>query len=194
MAATVAVAGAAGAAYVLLVRGSATLDLGVGRVLVPLGPLSRDIDAPRDVVFDVIARPYLHRTPRALEQKLQVWERGADMALAAHFTKVGPLTATTLETVRFEPPERIDFRLVRGPVPHVAESFLLEERDHKTEIRWEGELGADLWALGRWWGGRVARAWARAVEASFEAIADEAERRSRSGRATPASPDASNET
>jgi hypothetical protein len=177
LAATGAVFGAAGGFYVLLVRGAVTVDLGVGRVIVPLGPLSREIDAPRDVVFDVIARPYLDRTPRALERKLQVWERGTDMVLAAHFTKAGPLTATTLETVRFEPPERIGFRLVRGPVPHVVESFLLREDDGRTEIRWEGELGADLWALGRWWGGRVARAWARAVHASFESIAAEAERR-----------------
>jgi hypothetical protein len=182
LSATAAVAGVAGGAYLLLVRGAVTLDLGVGRVLVPLGPLSREIDARRDIVFDVIARPYLHRTPRALEQKLQVWERGTDMVLAAHFTDVGPLTATTVETVRFEPPERIDFRLVRGPVPHVVESFLLRDAGSGTELTWQGELGADLWALGRWWGGRVARAWARAVDASFEAIAGEAERRAGSGR------------
>jgi hypothetical protein len=30
-----------------------------------------------------------------------------------------------VETVRFTPPERVDFRLVRGPVPHVVETFLL---------------------------------------------------------------------
>jgi hypothetical protein len=181
-AASAAGVGAAGGAYALLVRGAVTLDLGVGRVLVPLGPLSREIDAPRDVVFDVIARPYLHRTPRALEQKLQVWERGSDMVLAAHFTKVGPLTATTVETVRFDPPERIGFRLVRGPVPHVAESFVLRDTGGRTELTWEGELGADLWALGRWWGGRVARAWERAVRASLESVAEEAERRARRAR------------
>jgi hypothetical protein len=172
-----AMAGGAVAIYALIVRGRLTLDLGLGRVLVPLGPLTRRIDAPRQMVFDVIAAPYLRRTPRALEEKLQVWERGTDMVLAAHFTAAGPLMATTLETVRFEPPERIGFRLVRGPVPHVAESFVLREVDGQTELTWEGELGADLWSLGRWWGGRVARAWARAVDAAFEKIEAEAERR-----------------
>jgi hypothetical protein len=39
------------------------------------------------------------------------------MVLAAHFTDVGRLLATTLETVRFEPPIRVHFRLVRGLVP-----------------------------------------------------------------------------
>ena len=44
------------------------------------------------------------------------------MILAAHFTEVlGGLKAKTVETVRFERPERISFRLVRGPVPHVIE-------------------------------------------------------------------------
>jgi hypothetical protein len=42
---------------------------------------------------------------------------GADIVLAVHFTKVGRLMATTLVTVRFEPPHKIHFRLVRGPVP-----------------------------------------------------------------------------
>jgi hypothetical protein len=38
------------------------------------------------------------------------------MVLAAHFTPVKCGVTTTLETVRFERPNRIDFRLVRGPV------------------------------------------------------------------------------
>jgi len=48
---------------------------------------------------------------------------------------------TTLETVRFQRPDRIDFRLVRDPVPHVVESFLLTAGDGGTELRWQGELG-----------------------------------------------------
>src|ERR671923_2433625 len=116
-------AGAGG--YLLVARGALTLDLGVGRRSRPLGPIERTIAAPPETVFDVIAGPYLGRTPRAMADKLQVWERGSDMVLAAHFTAVKCGTTTTLETVRFTRPERIDFRLVRGPVPHLSESFLL---------------------------------------------------------------------
>jgi hypothetical protein len=72
----------------------------------PLGPLSWQIEAPPEVVFEVIAAPYLERTPRALKSKLRVIERGADMVLAEHFTQVGRLVTTTLETVRFERPHR----------------------------------------------------------------------------------------
>ena len=74
--------------YRLLTTGAATIDVGVGRRVRSLGPRSWDIAAGRELVFDVIARPYLARTPRALEDKLQVWERGSDMVLAAHVTPV----------------------------------------------------------------------------------------------------------
>ena len=168
---------AAVGAYALLVRGDVTLDLGLGRSLRALGPVTRTIAAPPETVFDVVAEPYLGQTPRALGERLEVWERGSDMALAAHFTPVGPLVATTVETVRFERPQRIHFRLVRGPVPHLAETFELRAEGDRTELTWRGELGTDFWAAGRWWGGRVARAWERAVRASFESIATEAERR-----------------
>jgi hypothetical protein len=173
-------------AYRLLVRGSLTLDLGIGRSVRPLGPLGWRIEAPREVVFDVVSAPYLGRMPRALESKLRVLERGEDIVLAEHFTQVGPLVATTLETVRFERPHRVSFRLVRGPVPHVAEEFLLRDVSGATELEYTGELGTDLWALGRWWGGRVARRWETAVRSSLDAVKAEAERRA-SRRARPTS-------
>lgn len=161
----------------LLIRGAVTVDLGIGRRTQPLGPATWRISAPPDVVFDVIATPYLERTPRALEEKLQVWERGSDMVLAAHFTPVWRLRATTVETVRFERPSRIDFRLVRGPVPHVAEAFELESTEGGTELTWSGELGTDLWELGRLWGRLVTRQWEDAVHRTVETVKAEAERR-----------------
>ena len=57
-------------AYALLVRGALTLDLGVGRRIRPLGPITRMIAAPREIVFDVIAGPYLGQTPRAMADSL----------------------------------------------------------------------------------------------------------------------------
>jgi hypothetical protein len=170
---------AARKSYRLLTSGALTLDLDVGRRVQPLGPLVQTMRAPPDVVFEVIASPYLGRTPRALGGKLQVWERGGDMVLAAHFTPVKCGITTTLETVRFQRPHRVDFRLVRGPVPHLAESFLLTSVDAGTELRWQGEVGTDLWAIGEWWGRRVARAWTNAVQKSLHEIAAEAERRAR---------------
>ncbi|MBA3262325.1 MAG: SRPBCC family protein [Thermoleophilaceae bacterium] len=170
---------AAGGGYVLVVRGALTLDLGIGRRLRPLGPIERTIAAPPETVFDVIAAPYLGRTPRAMHDTLRVWERSSDMALAAHLTTTGRLTTTTVETVRFERPHRISFRLLRGPVPHVVETYELGPKPGGTEFVYSGELGTDGWRLGQWWGDRVAAPWERAVGASVDSIQAEAERRAR---------------
>jgi Polyketide cyclase / dehydrase and lipid transport len=165
--------------YRLLASGALTLDLGIGRRTRPLGPRTWTIAAPRETVFDVLSAPYREKTTRALREKVEVWERGSDMVLAAHHTTVRGRVTTTVETVRFDRPERIEFRLVRGPVPHVSESFVLRETDGATELTWEGELGTDLGAVGGWWGARVARSWELAVDSSIRAAANEAERRSR---------------
>ncbi len=172
--------------WALVVRGSLTIDLGIGRNVRALGPLTHTIAAPRDVVFDVISGPYLARAPRALESKLRVVAQGEDMVLAEHFIPVGPLVATTLETVQFDRPGLVRFRLVRGPVPHVSEEFSLSEEDGVTTLEYNGQLGTDLWALGRLWGRRVGRRWEAAVRASLGGIAVEAERRA-SRRAQPGS-------
>jgi hypothetical protein len=82
-------AGVAAAGYVGLVTGACPLDLGVARRVRPLGLQLVDMAAPREVVFDVIAEPYLGRAPRALAEKLRVLERDSDLVLAAHFTPLG---------------------------------------------------------------------------------------------------------
>lgn len=169
--------GAGTGGYVLLARGALTLDLGVGRRLRPLGPIALTIAASPEVVFDVIAGPYLERTPRSMADKLRIWERSRDMVLAEHLTKAGRFTTSTLETVRFERPHRISFRLVRGPVPYVTETYELRPAPEGTEFVYSGELGTDLWRLGQWWANRVAGPWERTVAHSLEAIHAEAERR-----------------
>jgi hypothetical protein len=168
--------------FLLVSRGAVTVDLGIGRTVRPLGPIEMRIAAPREVVFDVLSAPYLDRTPLALQSKLHVLERGGDMVLAAHFTQLRGLVATTLETVRFEAPSRVDFRLVRGPVPYVVEQFLLHEDGDATAFEYRGELGTDLWAAGRLWGNVVARKWERAVRTTLEHVKTEAERRAHRSR------------
>ena len=172
-----------GTALVVLYRGlstgAVTIDVGWGRRVRPLGPTTVRIGAPREAVFELLAQPYLGRATRAIQEKVQVLERGADMVLAAHRTQVNKrLTAVTVETVRLIRPERIDFRLVRGPVPHVVEYFQLDaDGAGATRLEYRGELGTDGWAVGAWWGRSVAGAWERAVESSLAAVKAEAERR-----------------
>jgi hypothetical protein len=181
--AVLAAGGAAGLIYYLVVTGRLTVDTGWGRRVRRLGPFSVEVAAPAGTVFDVIAAPYLGRTPQAMAGKLRVIERGEGMVLAEHYTPVhgGRLTATTLETVTFDRPHRVCFRLVRGPVPYVAEEFTLTQRDGSTALQYSGELGTDFGAAGQRWGSQVAKAWEAAVHDSFASIQAEAERRARPG-------------
>jgi hypothetical protein len=180
----VALAGFAGGAL-LVVRGALTIDLGVGRRSRALGPLNAEIMAEPEVVFDVVAAPYLGRTPRAMTDKLRVVERSPDMVIAEHYTAVlgGRTVSTTVESVRFERPRLIHFRLLRGPVPLVTETFEFKpgKAGATTEFEYRGELSTDLWAVGAWWGRVVARRWEAAVSESLQSIRAEAERRARAG-------------
>jgi hypothetical protein len=89
------------------------------------------------------------------------------MVLAAHCTPVGSgLTAVTVETVTLDPPNRMGFRLLRGPVPHVIETFAFDETADGTRLSYSGELGTDLWRLGQAWGDLVrspAAGWTRSA-------------------------------
>jgi hypothetical protein len=171
-------AGGATGLYAGLVTGALTVDLGVGRRTRPLGPIQVSIAAQRQRVFDAAAAPYAERPTRALREKVRILDRAGPMVLAAHRTPVGGrLTAVTVETVVLDPPDRIRFRLLRGPVPYVEETFTFTEAHGSTTLTYTGELGTDLWALGRRWGDLVARTWEATVRDSLDQIKTEAERR-----------------
>jgi hypothetical protein len=163
--------------YLGLVTGAVPIDLGVGRRIRALGPQIVEMAAPQELVFDLIAQPYLGRPTRAMADKIRILERGDDMVLAAHRTPIrGRLVATTVETVRFTRPDQVDFRLVRGPVPYVVERFELASHGRGTRLAYRGELGTDLWAAGRRWGDLVAARWEAVVADSLATIKAEAER------------------
>lgn len=177
-------AGVVAAGVALALRGDMTIDIGWGRTRRPLGPFGVDVAAPRDVVFAVVADPYLGRTPHAMADKVQVIERGSDMVLAAHHTRVQKyLVSTTVETVRFSAPDQVAFRLVRGPVPEVTETFQLSTTQTGTRLDYSGQLGTDWWGLGRWAGRYAAARWESTVRASLEDIKIEAEHRAGRARA-----------
>lgn len=163
----------------LMATGRLTLDTGWGRTTHDLGPLTVVYDAPRELVFEQLSAPYLGRMPKAMQDRLEVVVRGADLVVAAHHLDLGWYTATTVEAVGFEPPERITFRHLRGPVPHAVEEFVLEElEDSQTELTYRGELGLDWWVAGwlaaRWW---VTPVWERQVSAHLEDVKPACEER-----------------
>jgi Polyketide cyclase / dehydrase and lipid transport len=167
--------------FLLLAMGRLHLDLGWGRSLHKLGPITTRIAAPPELVFEVISAPYLGRAPGG--SGIEVLARGEGVVVAAHHTKVHFYTARTVEVVRFEPPTRVGFRHLTGPVPHAVEEFTLEEVEGATELRYGGEIGIDFFLLGRIAGRHWVRAqWERAVREHLDEVRERAEQRSAHGR------------
>jgi hypothetical protein len=162
--------------FLLLAMGRTHLDLGWGRSLHELGPIAIRIAAPRELVFEVISSPYLGRTPRA--SGIEVLARSQDLAVAVHHTKVHFYVARTVEVVEFQTPVRVGFRHLTGPVPHAVEEFRLETAEDGTELVYGGELGIDLFILGRLAGRYWIRPqWERAVREHLTDVRKRAELR-----------------
>ena len=171
----IVVAGVAGS-FLLLAMGRLGLDLGWGRSIHQLGPITIRIGAPRDMVFEMIRAPYAGRTPRG--SGIEVLARGDGLAVAAHHTKVHFYTSRTVEVIEFDPPGRIRFRHLAGPVPHAVEEFAIGEADDATEIRYEGEVGIDFFVLGTLAGRHWVRPqWEGTVREHLEDLKTRAEQR-----------------
>jgi hypothetical protein len=169
-------------AFLLLAMGRLHLDLGWGRSVHELGPITIRIAAPRELIFEVISAPYLGRAPRG--SGIEVWARSDAMVVAAHHTKLRFYTARTVEVVEFQPPARVGFRHLLGPVPHAVEEFRLEEVDRGTELRYGGELGIDFFVLGRLAGRHWVRPqWERTVSEHLDDVKQRAEQRARAHEA-----------
>jgi hypothetical protein len=163
-------------AFLLLAMGRLHLDLGWGRSLHELGPITVVIGAPRQLVFEIIAAPYLGRG--GARSGIDVLARSPELVVAAHHTRVHFYTARTVEAVHFDPPSRIGFRHLTGPVPHAVEEFTLHEAERETELRYHGELGIDFFVLGRvaarYW---VRPQWERVVREHLDDLKGRAEQR-----------------
>ena len=184
------------ALFLALAMGRLHLDLGLGRSLHQLGPINATIRAPREIVFEMIAAPYLGRSSAP---GIEVLARSEDLVVARHHTKVHLYTAQTTEAIDFTPPTRVGFRHLSGPVPHALEEFALEETEAGTELRYSGEIGIDFFILGRMAGRYWVRPqWERVVSDHIEDLKERAEaraarhetRESRGPRAGPTGSDA----
>jgi hypothetical protein len=168
--------------FLLLAMGRLHLDLGWGRSRHALGPIELGIAAPRELVFEVMSAPYVGRASGGAE--IEVLGQREGLAVAAHYTKVHFYTARTVEVVELDPPARIGFRHLTGPVPNAVERFELEEAGGHTKLRYGGELGIDFFALGRlaarYW---VRPQWERAVGEHLEDVKQRAEGRAGRRRA-----------
>jgi hypothetical protein len=172
------------AGFLLLAMGRLHLDLGWGRSQHELGPIEIEIEAPRELVFELISEPYLRHTPPG--SGIEVLARGENLVVAAHLTKVHFYEARTVEAVELEAPARVGFRHLTGPVPYAVEQFELGEAAGGTLLRYGGQVGIDFFLLGRLAGRYWVRPqWERTVRQHLEDLkqrAEELQRRRRSRR------------
>ena len=166
--------------FLALAMGRMHLDLGWGRSVHPLGPIRVRIEAPRELVFEILSAPYLGR---AASDSIEVLAGSESLVVAAHLTKVHFYTSRTVEAIELEPPSRMGFRHLTGPVPYAVEEFRLTEDGESTELHYDGELGIDYFWLGRlaartW----VVPQWNRTVEAHLREVRPRAEQRAEAAR------------
>ncbi len=166
--------------FLALAMGRLHLDLGWGRSRHELGPLRVTIEAPRELVYEILSAPYLGR---ARNPSVEVLAGGDSLVVAAHLTRVHFYEARTVETIELEPPARMRFRHLTGPVPEAAEEFRLEAAGETTVLHYDGEIGIDFFALGRIAGRRwVVPQWNRAVAEHLQEVTRLAEERAERAR------------
>jgi hypothetical protein len=166
--------------FLALAMGRLHLDLGWGRSLHRLGPIRMRIEAPRELVYEILSAPYVGR---ARNPSIDVLARDDSLVVASHLTKVHFYEARTVEAIDLEPPARMGFRHLTGPVPYAVEEFRLEQEGDETELHYDGELGIDFFLLGRLAARRwVIPQWHRAVGEHLDTVKAQAEQRAQARR------------
>lgn len=106
-----------------------------------LRPQTIRIDAPRELVFQMMSHFGRGRLPGDNSEASRVICREGDRLVAEFRTRAGFFTYTTLEEVRLHPPERIEFRHLAGPLAYAAEEFAFRAlTERRTELTHSGEF------------------------------------------------------
>ena len=98
------------------------------------------IKAPRQMVFEMLTAFGKGRLAGNNAESSKVILRNGNDIIAEFRTKAGLRTYVTLEQVTLDPPERIAFKHLNGPLVCVEEEFLLKEVDGGTELVHQGEF------------------------------------------------------
>ena len=110
------------------------------------------INAPREVVFQMLSAIGEGSLPGSQGESSRVLEREGDTIIAEFLTTSGKRTYRTVEKVQLYPPERMTFRHLEGPLAFAEEEFNLMEQDTGTELQYRGEIEYKVrWLPGIGW-------------------------------------------
>ena len=124
------------------------------------------ISAPRELVYQKMSSIGSGRLKDNSSESSKVLQRSDDEIIVEFKSRAGPFTITTVEQVTLDPPNRITFQHLEGPLRYAREEFVFKDVDGGTELEHEGEF---VWArfpvLG-WLVGRffIKRAFERIIE------------------------------
>ena len=111
------------------------------------------IKAPREMVYQKMTSFGRGRLQGEASESSRVLSRDGDTLIVEFKTRAGPFTYTTLEQVALEPPHRISFEHLKGPLHYAREEFVLNDVDGDTELVHRGEFIWRRLPLVGWLGG-----------------------------------------
>ncbi len=145
------------------------------------------IRAPRELVYQKMSSFGRGRLQGNSGESSRVVYRSGNTIVAEFNTRAGRLTVTTLEEVTLDPPSRLTFRHLRGPLHYALERFVLTDVDGDTALEHSGEfVWSRLPVLG-WLAGRllIKRPFERVLERHMDEIKTGCESRARRSHVFP---------
>ncbi len=144
------------------------------------------IHAPRQLVFEM-ASAVGGDLPGGPAHDSRLLEHDGNRQLVTYRVPVGRWAFELLEEVRLTPPERIEYRVVRGPLSRVTETLEFVTRDPaSTLVSYTGSVGDDRPVVGPMLARLVAvSAYDRFMRRSLAALKSAAERRASRSKVYP---------
>ena len=113
------------------------------------------IKAPRELVYQKMSSIGRGRLKGDSSESSRIISRDGNNIVAEFRTRSGLFTYTTIEQVTVEPPERITFVHLKGPLQYAQEEFLFSDVDGDTVLVHSGEFTWHRFPLIGWLVGRL---------------------------------------
>lgn len=133
-----------------IARGRISMELRWGTSWIPLRERSVRVEAPPDVVLDLLREAARGNVPGMTKrERTTVLEESGELVLneSLNDSRFGMVRAR--EAVRFHPDGRVTYRHLTGPLPGTEETFTVRAADEGTDLAYRGRIPVDFWGLGR---------------------------------------------
>ena len=160
---------------------------------IQLKPQSVEIDAPRELVFQMLTSFRRGRIAGENAESTRLISEDGNVKIVEFITRAGPFSYRTLEEVTLHRPERIEFKHLEGPLDFSDETFTFDETPEDGTLLTHS--GSFIWKrlpFFGWFGGIIYTRpmYHRVIRKHFQAVKEAAEARAarshvfRRGRST----------